>query len=329
MSLSQTYDPEPYDIIIIGSGMAGLAAARLAHAAGNTVCVLDKGRRIGGRVSTRRADGFTFNHGAQFLTARQPDFITACAEAEATGALMPWRVAGRDTFCGAPTMRDLPVFLGTGMTVRQQVEITDINRDGALITLNDASGPVAQGRHLLVTAPAPQAARLLDPVAADLAATARSATYAPCWTGMYGFDAADLPEMHDPLGADSGPVGWACWEAGRPGAAAEQAGAALTVQAAPDWSEAELERDAAPVAEAMLAAWQAIVGTVLPTPRYIAAHRWRYARVTLAAAPDAPRISTDGRIAIAGDWTIGARVEDAFMSGHRAMSSLLEMAHGS
>jgi predicted NAD/FAD-dependent oxidoreductase len=31
-------------------------------------------------------------------------------------------------------------------------------------------------------------------------------------------------------------------------------------------------------------------------------------------------------IGIAGDWTAGARVEDAFMSGHHAMKSLLATA---
>ena len=320
---------QAFDIVIIGSGMAGLAAAGVARSAGRSVCILDKGRRIGGRVSTRRADGFTFNHGAQFLTARQSDFLTACESARTGGALVPWHVAGRDAFCGTPTMRDLPGFLGEGHTIRQQVEITDITHDDGFMTLHDAQGPVAQGRQVLITAPAPQTARLLAPVAADLAATARSASYAPCWTGMYGFENDNPPAMAEPVSADSGPVGWACWEPHRPGNAPAEAGTALVVQAAPDWSEAELERDAASVAEALLAAYQSMIGamtgTPLPTPRYIAAHRWRYARVIQAAAADAPRFSADGMIGIAGDWTAGARVEDAFMSGHRAMTSLLEM----
>jgi len=311
------------DIIIIGSGMAGLAAARLAHAAGRSVCVLDKGRRIGGRVSTRRADGFTFNHGAQFLTARQADFITTCAAAQDAGALRRWHVAGRDAFCGAPTMRDFPGFLGEGLEIRQQVEIVEITRDDGVVTLHDANGAVARGLQLLVTAPAPQTARLMEPVAPELATTAQSAAYAPCWTGMYGFAADDMPAMAEPGGGDSGPVGWACWEPRRPGATADVAGAALIVQAAPDWSAAELERDAGSVAEALLVAWQAKTGVTLPTPRYIAAHRWRYARVVRAADANAPRQTADGMIAIAGDWVVGARVEDAFMSGHRAMTSLL------
>jgi predicted NAD/FAD-dependent oxidoreductase len=330
MSSPQTFDPETYDTIIIGSGVAGLAAAGVARSAGRTVCVLDKGRRIGGRVSTRRAEGFTFNHGAQFLTARQPDLITACTAAQTAGALRPWRVAGRDAFCGAPTMRDLPAFLGDGLTIRQQVEITGITRDDGLIMLHDADGNVACGRQVMVTAPAPQAARLLEPVAADLAATARSAAYAPCWTGMYGFapedvSGMDFSGMAEPVSARNGPVGWACWEAQRPGAIASDAGAGLVVQAAPDWSEAELEQDAASIAGALLKAWQEMTGTTLKAPVYMAAHRWRYARVIRPADATAPRQTADGMIGIAGDWTVGARVEDAFMSGHRTMTSLLAL----
>ena len=82
----------PIDLVILGSGMAGLAAAQLAAAIGLKAAVFDKGRRIGGRVSTRRADGFTFNHGAQFLTARHPDFVNSCEDAVAAGALRPWQV---------------------------------------------------------------------------------------------------------------------------------------------------------------------------------------------------------------------------------------------
>jgi len=318
-------DQTTFDFVIIGSGMAGLAAARLAVASGHSACVLDKGRRIGGRVSTRRAEGFTFNHGAQFLTARQDAFITVCARAEMAGALNPWQVAGRDAFCGAPTMRDLPAFLGRELEIRQQAEVTTLTTDDGAIVCNGAHGELARGHRLVMTAPAPQAARLLAGVADDLVATAQTAAYAPCWTGMYGFNVADLPALAAPTGADSGPVGWACWESQRPTGASQPDGA-LVVQAAPDWSASELERDAGSIAAALLSAYQVMIGETLPIPRYAAAHRWRYARVTKPADEDAPRLSGDGRIAIAGDWVAGARVEDAFMSGHRAMTTMLATA---
>ena len=315
----------PIDLVILGSGMAGLAAAQLAAANGLRAAVFDKGRRIGGRVSTRRANGFTFNHGAQFLTARDPDFVNSCDDAVAAGALRPWRVSGRNAFCGATTMRDFPSFLGDGIEVNQGAEITRIESHDGLVAFHDDTGLVATAKQAVITAPAPQARRLLAGAAPELAATAGTATYAPCWTAMFGFDANVLPEHAAPIHEKSGPVGWGVWEAHRPGAAAQD-GAALTVQAAPDWSKEHLEQDQAPVAEAILAAWQVASGTALRRPNYIAAHRWRYARVITAADVDAPWVSDSGRIALAGDWLAGSRVENAWLSGRMAIEKLAAVA---
>ena len=60
------------DVAVIGAGMAGLAAARTLAAAGHAVQVFDKGRGIGGRLSTRRTDYGAFDHGAQYATVRDP-----------------------------------------------------------------------------------------------------------------------------------------------------------------------------------------------------------------------------------------------------------------
>ena len=68
------------------------------------------------------------------------------------------------------------------------------------------------------------------------------------------------------------------------------------------------------------------IGETMPTPRYAAAHRWRYARVITAADADAPRISASGRIALAGDWLAGARIEDAWLSGRMAIERLAAVA---
>lgn len=312
-----------HDVLIIGSGMAGLAAADAARAAGLSPVIFDKGRRIGGRVATRRAEGFTFNHGAQFLTARDPDFIAACDHARKAGALVGWNVAGRDALCGAPGMREFPLHLGAELYIRQMVEITRIDSSTGGVTLHDKDGPVATGRRLVITVPAPQASRLLQDADPALAATADMADYAPCWTGMYGFDAGNLPPMADPIRHDSGPLGWAVWEDHRPAAPDSAGHAALIVQAAPDWSAAHLEGDSGDVAEALLAAYRTHTGLSLTTPRYSGAHRWRYARVTRAVTGDATRLGADGRIALAGDWLTGARIEDAWLSGRQAMTSLL------
>ncbi|HAD73360.1 MAG TPA: deoxyribodipyrimidine photolyase, partial [Alphaproteobacteria bacterium] len=48
-------------IVIIGAGLAGLAAARLLRKEGHNPILLDKGRRIGGRCGTRCSGSHLFN----------------------------------------------------------------------------------------------------------------------------------------------------------------------------------------------------------------------------------------------------------------------------
>jgi monoamine oxidase len=56
------------DVVVIGAGLAGLAAARHLAAAGRTVVVLEARERVGGRAHTHRLDsGHTIDLGAQLI----------------------------------------------------------------------------------------------------------------------------------------------------------------------------------------------------------------------------------------------------------------------
>jgi renalase len=83
-----------FEVLVIGAGVAGLACARRLAAGGARVVVVDKGRGPGGRLSTRRVatalGEVGFDHGAQFLTARDPDFSALTRDWLARGLLAPW-----------------------------------------------------------------------------------------------------------------------------------------------------------------------------------------------------------------------------------------------
>ena len=65
------------DVLVIGAGMAGLTAATELRSRGLRVLMLDKGRGVGGRLASRRIGEATFDHGAQFITARDRRFAAA------------------------------------------------------------------------------------------------------------------------------------------------------------------------------------------------------------------------------------------------------------
>ncbi|MFI1092329.1 flavin monoamine oxidase family protein [Streptomyces sp. NPDC020917] len=55
------------DTIVVGAGIAGITAARLLHAAGQRVVVLEARDRVGGRIRTDRTAGFCVDRGASWI----------------------------------------------------------------------------------------------------------------------------------------------------------------------------------------------------------------------------------------------------------------------
>ena len=75
---------------IIGAGLAGLSCARTLRRAGFFVEVFEQARIIGGRIATTRIGGDTFDHGAQYLTARSQEFGEYLTEVSGLGYARRW-----------------------------------------------------------------------------------------------------------------------------------------------------------------------------------------------------------------------------------------------
>ena len=56
-------------VIVVGAGMAGLAAAYRLRKAGADVTVLESNDHVGGRVRTETSDGYLIERGAQLITS--------------------------------------------------------------------------------------------------------------------------------------------------------------------------------------------------------------------------------------------------------------------
>ncbi len=72
-----------YEAIVLGAGIAGLAAARLLAEAGKRVLVLEAQDRVGGRILTRYVPGIAapVELGAEFIHGRPPALLALLAEA--------------------------------------------------------------------------------------------------------------------------------------------------------------------------------------------------------------------------------------------------------
>jgi predicted NAD/FAD-dependent oxidoreductase len=158
------------DVLIIGAGISGLLCATELRKAGKSVRILDKGRGLGGRMATRRMAGGRLDHGAQYFTirdARLQAYADAWLEA---GILKEWfrhlpedsNPDGYPRYCGVTGMTDVPKYLAKDLDVQTSEQVTELSRDTELWLARTASGDSFLGKHLVITAPLPQALNLLD-----------------------------------------------------------------------------------------------------------------------------------------------------------------------
>jgi protoporphyrinogen/coproporphyrinogen III oxidase len=66
------------DVIVIGGGISGLAAAYWLRQRGCNIVLLERGERLGGVMRSERVGGFLFEHGPTSLMTNHPDVLRFC-----------------------------------------------------------------------------------------------------------------------------------------------------------------------------------------------------------------------------------------------------------
>lgn len=312
-------------VAIVGAGMAGLSCADRLKRAGHIVSLFDKGRGPGGRMSTRRITTplgeAMVDHGAQYFTVRDPAFMAQVACWSACGVAAPWPAAGTGAWVGVP---------GMNAVVRDMADRHDVSfgwhvrglvrRDGAWHLTGDAAdgARVQSGPYdaVVVSLPPEQTAAIVALHDLSLASAALAARSQPCWTGMFVFDAR-LPTNRETV-RDSGLIDWAARNSAKPGRGGPEA---WVVQANPQWSSAHIEEPAEMIATQLLSALSGALSIKMPAPVTATAHRWRYAMST--GSNLGALWSEQSRIGICGDWLLGPRVENAWISGKTLATHIL------
>jgi len=312
-------------VVVVGAGIAGLVAAR-ELAARHDVVLLDKGRGVGGRLATRRADDASFDHGAQFVTTRSEWFGSLIADARSAGIVHEWfrgvvgphgpSGTGHPRWCGVGGMNAVAKHLAQGLDVRTSVRVVSVapDGDGWLVHTED---DVLRASALMLTAPVPQTLDLLASGGtvlspSDAAALSRIA-YEPCTAVM-----AVLRRPLSPLpAAPGGDV--VAWIADNSTKGTSAAPGAITVHTTAAYSDRTWELAPDIVGAAVLEAAGIDPTDVDGVPQV---HRWRFAKPTVLHTTDHLLLDDLPPAVVAGDAFGGASVEGAAVSGRAAALAL-------
>ena len=133
-------------VCVIGGGVSGLACAGRLSALGADVVVFDKGRQVGGRMSSRRVElsggGSRFDHGAPVFEVRDGAFREAVEAWVSAGVCAWWapewgvwdgvRLEAKDlgdpVAVGTPAMSAVCDQLARGLDVRVSSTVVGLPR---------------------------------------------------------------------------------------------------------------------------------------------------------------------------------------------------------
>ena len=331
------------DVLVVGAGLGGLAAARDLTRAGLSVRMLEKSKGVSGRAATKRLDadgqGVRADHGAQFFTVRGERLGAMLGMLLETGTSREWtrgfprwtpdgieeRPPGHPRYVCPDGMSALGKVFAKGwesadapLEVETQALVAAVQPTSNGWSAVLENGDAHRGRGLILNAPAPQAVSLLrTSLTPNELEPLEAVRYDPCWAvvialketppvGWFGL------EMAHPV------LGWAAMDHTRrkPGSPP-----VLVLHANGAWSRDHLEQSHGAILEMITAAAVDVLGSWVAQSRAAIAHRWRYAQPT-ALYPKA--FAAHDNLVLCGDWCGTPRVEGALESGWAAAAYLRE-----
>jgi len=333
-------------LAIIGAGVAGLSAARELRSRRPelTTTIYEQSHNLGGRVATRRRDGFIFDHGAQYL--KTPD---AALERLITSELPADDLfdIGRPVWVfdhsGAITAGDpaqnadpkwtyrsgldqLAQLLAAGLDVRHGLRIGSIQQLGArrYELFDDAGVRVGAADAVLFAAAAPQAAAILAASPLDqsvkdgLVAELGRVRYRPCLSLALAYDRRIVRPFYALVNSDRGhPIAWLACEHDKGPSRCPPGLSLLIAQLAAQFSRDEWDLPAEQLARVVADQVSALLGEDLRRPLWCDEYRWPHALPDTAADFSALN-GTGSQLFFAGDYTAGqGRVHLAIESGQR------------
>lgn len=319
----------PVDTLIIGSGLAGLSAAKKLSSKGLNVVVIDKGRGVGGRLAARRIGEAVFDNGAQFFTARSEKFQSCVKQWIKAGVAEQWYKSypgqpnGHPRYRGVPTMASIAKHLAKELTHLQSTKAQSLNHDGCLWRVQLESKEVIEARSVIITSPVPQSLELLNQgdtqLPSPILERLQKIQYESCIAVMAVLDGPTSLADPGALALEQGPIAWIS-DNHKKGASPIPA---ITIHASGDYSAAHFSLNRVAVGKELIEQARPLFGDANVIDFQV--HGWLYSK-PIITDNNASVLVSDGLmmppLVLAGDAFAGPRFEGAVLSGWSAAEQI-------
>jgi renalase len=331
------------NIAIIGAGCSGLAAAHTLRDAGHNITVFEQQPAPGGRATTRKRDGFTYEHGAQYIKRGSPAsaaFITERFRApdliDISKPVWIFNGTGRiqegdpeqnaePKWCYRSGLSTLAERMAVGLDIRYGTTITRVQQGGTGWQLFDAAvNMLGDYQRLLISIPAPEARALIDASRTDsmlqatIGAQLSAARYNPLLSVALGYRPRPATRPYYALvNTDKAhAISWLAWEHEKAPERAPADAGLLIAQMAPGYSEQHWNAPDAEIYRDVAKRVAALIDEDLPVPCFTDITRWRHALpFAKAEAATLNAAALPAGLAFCGDSFVGGRVHLAIEHG--------------
>ncbi len=330
-------------VAILGAGCSGLAAAHELQNAGYTVTVFEKRDCVGGRATTRKRAGFTYDHGAQNIKSDSPLSTALITERFRVADLVdigkPVWIFDRQGHIqeGDPLQNAGPRWtyrsglialakrMAEGLDIRLKTRIGRLQQNGTVWSLFDASSHHAGDfEHVLITIPASQAIELIEASRVShgqresIYALLSKASYSPLISVMLGYRPAPQARLYYALvNTDKAhAISWLAWEHEKAPERAPEGDGLLIAQMAPPYSRDHWQEPDDAIISDVANRVATLLNEPLTKPVFTDIYRWRYALpAEKADAQQLNAIAFPIGLAFCGDAFAGGRIHLALEHG--------------
>ncbi len=323
-------------IAIIGTGLSGLTAAHFLKDYAD-ISLFDKSRGVGGRMSTRRAAPYAFDHGAQFFTAKTEAFKTFIAPMIDTAVIACWEARFAEIknkkiilqkqwnnahphYVGVPAMNAIPKYLSRDLNIQLNTRIKAIARHQSKWYITNENDDVLGEYDWIISAIPPQQALAILPNTLPFYAMINAFKMQACFVLMLGFESNPGLEF-DIARIDDSVISCLSTNSSKPGRGKPHS---LLIYSTNQWANEHADTDHTQAMNTIYQKVSEMIHLDLTPVVHKTLHKWRYANIEKQRGKTHLLDAKLG-VAVCGDWFIQGRVEGAFESGFKAAKQIISI----